>query len=96
MKIYNYNTEKESGLMKYREMISVDSPVFQAVEKELDAYLDGNPYIAQMYEGEEAIYTKRGAVISAIDQIIEVMDEYDLPFIYLNDKRIDLTAAWQD
>lgn len=99
MKIYNINTETESGLRAYKAHCKTDSHLFRAIEKEFDKFIkDSNP--ASEYEdkyfSEDAIYSKKYAIIAAIDQIFEVMDEYKIPFIFLNDNRLDLAAAFQD
>jgi hypothetical protein len=96
MKIPRIDTETEAGYQKYKEITRVSSPVFQAVEKELHNFLDwpGNRELSEMYEGEEAIYSYKGAVIQAIDQAQEVMEEYNLSSIEVNDPRLDITTAF--
>ena len=99
MKIYNINTETEAGLRAYKAHCKVDSLLFKAIEKEFNRFIkDSKP--ASEYENKyfskDAIYSKKYAIIAAIDQIFEIMDEEQIPFIFLNDKRIDLAAAFQD
>lgn len=90
MKIYNSNIS---------EAMKTSSPVFKAVENEFNNWMDNsNPAMeyADMYFSEDAIYDKKGAIQSAIEQIFEVMEENNLPFIYLNDSRLDLDCAFAD
>lgn len=95
MRIFNVDQESEAGYQAYKAMTKTDSPVFQAIEKELDKWIDGRTDYEEMYFGDEAVYTKKGAIIQAIDQAIEVMEEYKLKWIALNDNRLDLWAAFE-
>jgi len=99
MKIYNINTETEAGLRAYKSHCKTDSHLFIAIEKEFDKFIkDSNPAseYQDKYFSEDAIYSKKYAIRAAIDHIFEVMDEYNLPFIFLNDNRLDLAAIFQD
>lgn len=99
MIIYNINTETFAGLAAYKHYVNVNSPVFRAIEKEFDKFIeDSNPgdEYREKYFSEDAIYCKKQAIIGAIDHILEVMDEHKLKFIKLNDSRIDLAAIFQD
>jgi hypothetical protein len=99
MKVFNFNRETEAGLAKYQALKKTDSWLFQAVEKEFDSWIDSsNPSseYEDMYFSEEAIYTKKGAIQGAIELIFEFMDEEKLPFVFLNDNRLDLTSAFSD
>jgi len=99
MKIFNINRETEPGLKRYQELMNTDSWLFLAVEKEFYTWIDNsnpaNEYF-DMYFSDDAIYTKKGAIRGAIEQIFEVMDEYKLPFIFLTDPRLDLSCAFAD
>lgn len=99
MKIRNINREEESGRIRYNAQIQTNSTLFEAIEEEFDKWIDqSNPAMeyAEKYFSDEAIYSKKRAIISAIDHIYEVMDEEDVNFIYLNDCRIDLSSVFAD
>jgi len=95
MRIFNIDQETDAGYMAYKAMTKTDSPVFQAIEKEFDRWIEGRRDYEKMYFSDEAIYTKKGAIIQAIDQTLEVMEEYKLKWIDLNDSRLDLWAAFE-
>ncbi len=98
MKIYNLDTETESGLRKYHELLKPNSPLFIAVEKEFDEWIDSSDPSGEYHDkyfSSDSIYTKEGAIRDGIEQIFEVMKEENLPFIYLNDLRIDLTTSFE-
>ncbi len=98
MKIFNLDTETEAGLKAYNAHKRTDSPLFHAVEKEFDKWMEHNNSASEydeMYFGDEAIYTKEGAIIQGIEQIFEVMNEYNLQSIELTDNRLDLECAFQ-
>jgi len=95
MRIFNIDQETDAGYMAYKAMTKTDSSVFQAIEKEFDKWIDGRPDYNEMYFSDEAVYTKKGAIIQAIDQALEVMEEYKLKWIDLNDSRLDLWAAFE-
>lgn len=100
MRVYRLDTEKESDLQKRFAHDRVDSPLFKAVEKIFDDFMDANGERAcggdlrAMYESEDAIYEKAGAIRGAIEQVFEVIDEYDLKYIDLTDSRLDLICAF--
>ena len=99
MKVFNIDRNTEQGLKNYLALFQSSHPLFKAVEKEFNDWLDNsNPAseYSEMYFSEDAIYDKAGAIRGGIEQIFEVMDEENLPFIYLNDKRLDLTCAFAD
>ena len=90
MKIFNSNKS---------EAMKVSSPIFKAVENEFHNWLENsNPAMeyADMYFSEDAIYDKKSAIQSGVEQIFDVMEENNLPFIFLNDSRIDLDCAFAD
>lgn len=98
-KVFNINTATEAGLRAYRAHFHTSSPLFKAVEKEFNEWMDNSNPASEyhdMYFSEDAIYDKKGAIHGAIEQIFEVMNEENLPFIFLNDKRLDLTCAFAD
>lgn len=98
-KVYNIDTETPSGLDRYQALLQPDSDLFQELEKRFDEWINDAPSSSEyneMYFSEDAIYDKRGAIHGAIELIFEVMKENNLPFIYLNDKRLDLTCAFAD
>ena len=96
MKIYNIDTETVTGSKRYDALMKTDSWLFQACEKIWNDWFDDaikhNSEIEDMYYSDDAIYTKKGAIRGMIEQIFECMNEENLPFIYLNDNRLDLTC----
>ncbi len=76
--MYVYPNANYSNLMK------LDSPVFLAVEKEFWAWLEStnpaNEY-EEMYFGEDAIYDKKQAIQSAIDEMLNEADETGKPVL---------------
>ena len=59
-------------------------PVFLAVEKEFWGWLESsnpaNEY-EEMYFGDDAIYTKKGAIIGAIEEMINEANETNKPVL---------------
>jgi len=98
MKVYNFDRETTAGALKFAELLNSDSLLFQEIEKEFNAWIEGsnpaNEY-QEMYFGDDAIYSKSGAIQDAIRQIFEVMDEENLIFITTNDHRLDFDASFQ-
>jgi hypothetical protein len=98
MKVHNFDRETIEGILKFTEIMQPDSLLFQEIEKEFNAWIEGsnpaNEYM-EMYFGDDAIYSKSGAIQDAIRQIFEVMDEEDLQFITTNDQRLDFDANFQ-
>ena len=93
-KILNIDRETEKGLEKYNELISTDSDLFIQIEKKFDDWIEENSEIFAMYFSDDAIYVKRDAIVQAIDSIFELMDEENLPFIFFDDPRIDVTESF--
>lgn len=57
-----------------QQLNSYSNPIFQYIEKRFDAWIkDSNPAMEyeEKYYGEDAIYTKRGAIEQAIENLIE-------------------------
>lgn len=79
-----------------RADLSPASPVFQAVEKEFDAWIEGsnpaNEY-QEKYFGDESIYTKRGAIEQAIVEMHEQADDTG-ENVYIKD--FDFDAIFSD
>ena len=99
MKIFQINRETETGLKRYEELFKTDSWLFRAVEDIFNKWIENsNPAMEyeEMYFGDDACREKVGAIQAAIEQIFEVMDEYNLPFIFLTDKRLDLETSFTD
>ncbi len=100
MKIYNINTESDAGYIRYKALKSSSSEVFKHIEQVFYKWLkDSNPaneYEAKYFDSEESVYNLRGAIHGAIEHIFEVMNEYNLPFIFTNDSRLDFDACFGD
>lgn len=79
--------------------VSSSAPIFLAVESVFSKWLkDSNPAneYHEMYFGEDAIYTVRGAIIGGIGNIIEYMTENNLTYITTRAfKDIDIEAAFE-
>jgi hypothetical protein len=64
------------------DLASVSSPVFQYVEKKFWDWIDSsNPAseYREMYFGDDAIYTKKGAIVGAIEAALELAVEENKP-----------------
>jgi hypothetical protein len=79
-------------------MCSPSAPIFKAVEGVFDQWMkDSNPASEyyEMYFGEEAIYTKRGAIVGGIEAVIEYMIENNLTYITTkNFNEIDIEGTF--
>jgi len=97
MTIYNLDTETESGLNAFYGHFKTDSPLFVAIEAHFDEWITSRarPDEVDMYESDDAIYTKKGAIHQAIEDIFDIMREENMPFISLNHSFVDLEAAFQ-
>ena len=96
-KIYNIDRESDAGLATYLAHKRTDSLLFKAIEAEFDKWIEnykGGMEYSEMYFSEDAIYSKKGAIHEAIEMIFEIMDEYELGFIMLDDQRIDVLCAF--
>ena len=88
MKVFNLNTETHQGLQTYLSLRKPESLLFLEIEKIFNEWIEGsNPAqnYEEMYFGDEAIYTKKGAIIGAIENIFDYMNEEKKPFVFLND-----------
>jgi hypothetical protein len=66
---------------------SVSSPIFQYVESKFWAWIDGcNPAseYREMYFSEDAIYTKKGAIVGAIEAALDEANEENKPVSLAN------------
>ena len=96
MIIYNFNRETESGYKKYRDLFKLDSWLFKAIEKQFDDFMDDygdRSELREMYESDEAIYSKKGAIHQAIEELFDYMDEEGLKSTDLN--KFDLEGIFQ-
>lgn len=98
MKFYNINTETPAGLIAYKKAMQPDSLIFQEIEKHFNQWIENtNPASEyhEMYFGDDAILSKKGAIQEGINHLLEIMQEENLPFIYLNHPSIDFDAVFQ-
>jgi hypothetical protein len=75
-----------------------EDPTFQAIEKMFDNWIEkSNPAMEykEKYFGEDAIYTKHGAIEQAIDTVFEYLDQEDLNYVEINDLGLDLIAQFE-
>ena len=93
MKVFNVDTETPQGLAAYQAHFKPDSPLFEAIEAIFDGWIRGE--YEEMYFGEEAIYTKKGAIDQAIQQIFDYMRDENLPFVSLDDANLDLECSFE-
>lgn len=67
-----------------QKLSSLDHPVFLAVENEFHNWIDNsNPGMEyeEMYFGSDAIYTKKGAIQGAIEEMIDEANETGKPVL---------------
>ena len=79
----------------YQTAAKLDSPIFLAVEKEFWAWFENtNPAseYEEMYFGDEAIYSKKGAILQAIEEMIDEADTTGKP---VNLKTFDIDGIFQ-
>lgn len=77
---------------------AVDSPLFQYFEKLFEEWYEDQPvYVKDMYESEEAIYYKKGAIIGGIEILDEYIRENTMQFIDLDKEgyKLDIECAYQ-
>lgn len=97
IQIFNINRESDTGLKRYLDLMKPYSWLFRIIEAEFNNFMDANGdrnELSEMYFSEDAIYEKKESIRGAIEMIFEIMDEENLPFIFLNDRRIDLSCAF--
>lgn len=75
----------------YLELQKTDSYLFLAIETMFNDWLDtsnpANEYY-EMYYGDDAIYTKKGAIIGAIENIFDYMSYEQIKSVSLTDNDI--------
>ena len=100
MKLYTTDNSEDAIFLRYKELIKTDNPVFQFIEKKVYKFIDDSNPANELHEkffSDDAIYSIKYSVIACIDYILfEVMPEYKLKVIDLNDSRIDYAAILQD
>ncbi len=77
------------------QLNSFDHPVFQYVEKRFDDWIENsNPASEndEKYFGEDAIYTKRGAIEQALENLIDEAQETGKP---VDVTKFDLECAFE-
>lgn len=97
LKVYFIDTFTDSGAVKLNELLKTDSWLFQTVEKLFDKWIDStNPAseYQDKYFSEDAIYTKKGAIRGAIENMMNEMAEEGVKWGYLNN--FDIEAAFSD
>lgn len=79
----------------YETAARLDSAIFAAVENEFNNWIESsnpaNEY-DEMYFGEDSIYTKKGAIRQAIEELIAEADETQKPVSF---KHFDFDAIFQ-
>jgi hypothetical protein len=78
---------------------SASAPIFKAVEAVFDHWIkNSNPAneYKEMYFGEDAIYTKRGAIVAGIEAVMEYMWENKISYMTTKDfYKIDFAAIFE-
>lgn len=100
MKMHYHDQETSEGRSAFDAERSVHNPIFQAIEAKFDAWMDAQREAGteaeEQYFGDEAIYTKKGAIREAMWQIQYLMEENGITSIDLDDPKIDYDAFFQD
>lgn len=96
---HQYNMEVINGEIEDIDLTyGIDSPLFQYFENLFDDWYESQPtYVQEMYESEEAIYYKKGAIRGGIEILDEYIRENNLRFIDLDKEgyKLDIECAYQ-
>ena len=99
IKLVKDNGHWDDSAYEYAQKIKDPGhPVFQAVEKMFDDWIEkSNPAMEykEKYFGDFAIYSKQKAIEGAIDAALEYLYEEDLAFIDINSPKLDLIAQFE-
>lgn len=92
MIVKNIDIQTDEGLLEYHTLLQPKSPLFKEIEKKFNTYLDesNDSDLRDMYFSEDRIYSAKGAIQEAIEQIFEVMNENNLKQIDTNSPLLDL------
>jgi len=96
---YKYNMEVINGEIENIDLTyEIDSPLFEYFENMFEDWYESQPTNVQdMYESNEAIYYKKGAIIGGIEILDEHIRENNLRFIDLDKEgyKLDIECAFQ-
>ena len=96
---YTYEIETIDGKIEDIALTySVDSPLFQYMENIFFDWFEGQRSETQaMYESDEAIYYKKGAIRGAIEILDEHIRENNLRYLNLDKEgyKIDIECAFE-
>jgi antirestriction protein len=73
-----------------------ESTLFQYIENEFENWIEDyeGRDVVDMYYSDEAIYSKKGAILGSIEEISNIMVEDNLQTLNLDEDESDLTALW--
>lgn len=97
MIVKNVDTETDKGLEERLAHNKMGSPLFLHLDSKFDKFIEEwgqNNDLEEKYYSDEAIYTKKGAIIQAIEHIFEVMDEEKLSHISTDSPLLDFEGQW--
>ena len=96
---YQYNMEVINGEIENIDLTyEINSPLFEYFENMFEDWYESQPTNVQdMYESNEAIYYKKGAIIGGIEILDEHIRENNLRFIDLDKEgyKLDIECAFQ-
>ena len=99
MKMHYHDQETSEGRAAFAAERNTAHPAFQAIEAKFDTWMDAQREAGteaeEQYFGDEAIYTKKGAIREAMWQIQYVMQEAGITSIDHDDNRIDYDEIFQ-
>jgi hypothetical protein len=96
---YTYSIETASGEIEDIHLtFGIDTPLFQYFENLFNDWFEYQRRdIKEMYESDEAIYYKKGAIRGSIEILEEYIRENNLRYLNLDKEnfKIDIECAWQ-
>jgi hypothetical protein len=92
------NTDTKQGLRARLAHWQTDSPLFLHLEGKFDKFIEKwgtHNELNEMYFSDDAIFTRKGAILQAIEHIFDVMDMEELTQISTESNLLDFESQWQ-
>lgn len=98
MIIKNIDRETDAGWEEYQKHRNYDSPLFTNIENKFDDWIEtSNPAgeYKDKYFSEDAIYDKGEAILNAIEEIFNYMNENELNQIDTDSPDLDIECFFE-